>query len=72
MNYTDDWLTCPVPTFQMTTLLSDPAERRMFCAEGCHRTRPTRRWCFTRSTTESVIVLQVNEYLYKHQIGLGH
>jgi hypothetical protein len=43
----------------MTTMLSDPAERRMFWADGCQRTRPTRRWCFNRSTMGSVIVLKI-------------
>ena len=27
--------------------------RRMFWAEGCHKTRPTLRWCLTKSTTGS-------------------
>ena len=39
------------------TKLSDPAERRIFCADGCHRTRPTRRWCLRRSTIGSVMFL---------------
>ena len=46
----------PVPTFQMHTLLSLPAERRTFCALGCQSTMPTLRWWKTRSTTHSVMV----------------
>jgi hypothetical protein len=43
----------------MRTECSLPAERRMFCADGCQMTRPTRRWWNTRSTTLSVIVLHL-------------
>ena len=47
----------PVPTFQIQTFMSLPAERRMFWAEGCHSTMPTLLWWNTRSTTHSVMVL---------------
>lgn len=46
----------PVPTFQMTTWLSEPAVSNTFCAVGCQSTRPTRRWWNIRSATGSVIV----------------
>lgn len=48
--------TSAVPTFQMTTWLSDPAVSRTFWAVGCQRTRPTRRWWNNRSATGSVMV----------------
>lgn len=51
------WIkTSPVPTFQMTTWLSDPAVSRTFSALGCHSTSPTRRWWYNKSTTGSVSV----------------
>ncbi len=34
----------PLPTFQMMMLLSLPPDSKMFCADGCQRTRPTRRY----------------------------
>lgn len=34
----------PFPTFQMMMLLSLPPDSKMFCADGCQSTNPTRRY----------------------------
>lgn len=36
--------TSPVPTFQITTWLSEPDVKSTFNAVGCHKTKPTLRW----------------------------
>lgn len=46
----------PVPTFHITTWLSEPAVSNTLSADGCHNTKPTRRWWKSKSTTGSVSV----------------